>query len=268
MIDFERIVADVAKASEFNGTRETTRLDNLALSNPSDEVLLLDRCGRQRSPATLRSFRLGKKPGNAGNTYKPRHLTHDEIGRLLAACKDNPAGRRGRALFVLQWRSGLRIMEALNLQRHDLDRDAGTVFVEHGKGNKSGIVGMDEWAWEQIAPWLDYRYDRYPPGPVFCVVQGPTKGGRWSESGARTFYHQMGRRAEIAKRIHPHIMRHTFAVDLDREGHSLTEVQRSLRHSDPGTTGRYLVSISNASVIKKLRGRAAPVLTNEELVSA
>ena len=52
------------------------------------------------------------------------------------------------------WRSGLRIAEALDLRETDLDERRGALLVRHGKGGKRREVGMDEWGWEQLRPWL------------------------------------------------------------------------------------------------------------------
>lgn len=63
-------------------------------------------------------------------------------------------GLRLRALVVVLWRSGLRISEALALTESDLDKQRGAILVRRGKGGKRREVGMDVWAWEQLAPWL------------------------------------------------------------------------------------------------------------------
>jgi integrase len=55
------------------------------------------------------------------------------------------------------WRSGLRIAEALALGEADLDERRGALLVRHGKGGKRREVGMDEWGWEQLRPWISQR---------------------------------------------------------------------------------------------------------------
>ena len=85
-------------------------------------------------------------------------------------------GRRLRGLIVVLRRAGLRIDEALALAEADLDRRRGSLLVRRGKGGRRRQVGMDDWAWEQLAPWLDVRVE-LPVGPLFCVVNGPTRGG-------------------------------------------------------------------------------------------
>jgi len=64
---------------------------------------------------------------------------------------------RNRALIAVLWRCGLRISEALALELRDVDLDAGTVRVRHGKGDKSRTVGIDEQTAALLARWLDRR---------------------------------------------------------------------------------------------------------------
>jgi site-specific recombinase XerD len=259
-VDFQALAQQVALAArgEGNPTRhDAIELEHLKLASPPDEVLY-DICGRRRSPATLRSFRLGQKPGNFGKSYPATPPTETEFMRMLKACKNNPAGRRGRALMVLQYRSGLRISEALDLKRYDIKPDEGTVFVANGKGGKARLVGMDPWGFEQVMPWVDYRYDRYPDGPIFCVVQGPTKGLRWSPPAARTFVHKIAREAGIDHRVAPHQFRHGLAVGMAREQLQLYVVQRQLGHASMATTAAYLEGISNEEIVSAVGARPAP----------
>jgi site-specific recombinase XerD len=62
-----------------------------------------------------------------------------------------------RGLIVVLWRAGLRISEALALAESDLDPARGAILVRCGKGGKRREVGMDPWAWDQLAPWLQQR---------------------------------------------------------------------------------------------------------------
>jgi integrase len=90
---------------------------------------------------------------------------------------DTAHGRRLRGLIVVLWRAGLRICEALALAEADLDPRRGSLLVRRGKGGRRREVGMDDWAWEQLEPWLPFRVE-LPVGPLFCVVNGPTPGAR------------------------------------------------------------------------------------------
>ena len=145
--------------------------------------LLLDAAGRRRSPATLPDFHAGRPPRNKGIRYPADPPTIEEIVAVMRAPGDGVPGRRLRGLIVVLWRAGVRICEALALAEADLDARRGSLLVRRGKGGRRREVGMDDWAFEQLAPWLKARV-QLPVGPLFCVVNGPTRGRPWSASAA------------------------------------------------------------------------------------
>jgi hypothetical protein len=63
------------------------------------------------------------------------------------------------------------------MMESDLEVTRGSVLVRRGKGGRRREVGMDEWAWDQLLPWLEARLS-FPVGPLFCVINGPTLDGR------------------------------------------------------------------------------------------
>jgi integrase len=101
--------------------------------------------------------------------------TIEEIVTVMRHSSDGVHGRRLRGLIVVLWRAGLRICEALALAEADLDPRRGSLLVRRGKGGRRREVGMDDWAWEQLEPWLQARVE-LPVGPLFCIVNGPTRG--------------------------------------------------------------------------------------------
>lgn len=142
---------------------------------------LLDAVGRPRSPATLPGHFSGRPPRNKGRHYQADPPRVEEIVLVMRAAGPGASGDRMRALVVMLWRAGLRLGEALALVESDLDPTRGSVLVRHGKGDKRRESGMDDWAWEQVAPWLAAR-QAFPVGPLFCVITGPTAGRPWSQS--------------------------------------------------------------------------------------
>jgi site-specific recombinase XerC len=93
-------------------------------------------------------------------------------------------GDRVRALIVILWRAVLRIQEALSLTELDLDPRRGSVLVRRGKGGRRREIGMDVCGFEHIQPWLDARREMLV-GPLFCVLDGRTRGRAWSAGAAR-----------------------------------------------------------------------------------
>ena len=127
--------------------------------------LLLDVAGRRRSPATMPGFHAGRPPRNKGQRYPADPPSIEEIVAVMRQAGNGALGRRLRGLIVVLWRAGLRIHEALALGEADLDRRRGSLLVRRGKGGRRREVGMDEWAWEQLQPWLDIRAE-LPVGPL------------------------------------------------------------------------------------------------------
>jgi site-specific recombinase XerD len=167
---------------------------------------LLDAAGRRRSPATTPGFRAGIAPPNKGQTYPADPPTVDEIVAVMRQAGDNRHGHRLNALIVVLWRAGLRIQEALSLTEADLDQRRGSILVKHGKNDRRREVGMDAWAWSAIEPWLADRW-QLPVGPLFCVIDGPTRGRSWSASAARIELHQLALQAGVRRRLAPHQLR-------------------------------------------------------------
>jgi integrase len=136
----------------------------------------LDAAGRRRSPATMPGYHAGRPPRNKGMRYPADPPTVEEIVAVMRHAPDDPHGWRLRAMIVVLWRAGLRIQEALALAEHDLDHRRGSLLVRSGKGGRRREVGMDEWGWEQLRPWLGARAE-LPVGPLFCIIAAPPAGG-------------------------------------------------------------------------------------------
>jgi hypothetical protein len=166
------------------------------------ESVLLDAGGRRRSPATLPGHHAGRVPRNKGQRYPADPPTVDEIVAVMRQTTDDRHGYRMRAMIVVLWRAGLRVHEALSLLETDLDERRGSLLVRRGKGGRRRETGMDAWGWEQLRPWLAARAD-LPIGPLFCVIDGPTRGRGWSGSSVRFELHRLATQAGVRRRRDP-----------------------------------------------------------------
>jgi site-specific recombinase XerD len=220
---------------------------------------LLDAAGRRRSPATLPGFHAGRPPRNKGVRYPADPPRIEEIVAVMRAAGDGIHGRRLRGLIVVLWRAGLRITEALALGETDLDQRRGAVLVRRGKGGRRREVGMDDWAWEQLEPWLTARIE-LSVGPLFCVITGPTRGRRWSNAAVRRQLRNTAEVAGVRRRFAPHQLRHAHAVEMAHEGVPLLVIQRQLGHTNLGITSIYLQGIDNAEIIETVHARRAPMV--------
>jgi site-specific recombinase XerD len=222
--------------------------------------VLLDAAGRRRSPVTMPGYHTGRPPGNKGLRYPADPPTVDEI---VAVLRHTPADRHGfriRAMIVVLWRAGLRVQEALALAEHDLDPRRGSLLVRRGKGGRRHEVGMDDWGWELLRPWLTARAE-LPPGPLFCIIDGRTCGRAWSAAAVRSELRRLSARAGVRRRFAPHQLRHAHALELAREGVPLNIIQRQLGHTNLGTTSIYLQGIDPEEIITTVRTRRAPMMS-------
>ncbi len=187
----------------------------------------------------------------------PEVLAEAEAIALIKACSTRaPTGVRNRALIAVLWRCGLRISEALALELRDVDLEAGTVRVRHGKGDKSRTVGIDEQTAALLARWLDRRRQLSPGArsPIFCTLQG----GRIDSSYVRRLLPRLARKAGIDRRVHAHGLRHTYAAELAREGTPINIIRDDLGHTSLAVTDRYLRDVAPQAVIDTIRARRWP----------
>ncbi|MCB9836747.1 MAG: phage integrase family protein [Phycisphaera sp.] len=186
-------------------------------------------------------------------TYPPEPLTHEEVMSLLDACGHDLLGLRDRALIAVMYRAGLRISEALALHPKDIDAGLRAVRVLRGKGGRSRTVGLDAGALAIVGDWMNARRELgiVDDAPLICT----RTGGAMSAGYARRLLAGLGRRAGIAKRVHPHGLRHTHAAELRAEGIDIGIISKQLGHRSIATTVRYLDHIAPWEVVEVVGGR-------------
>jgi integrase/recombinase XerD len=228
-------------------------------------VQLRDCLGRAYTPAMRAELLKGRPPANKGRKYPAEVLSAGEVNALLATCsRRGTAGIRNRAMFVVQWRCGLRVAEMLDLELRDLDLDNRVLTVRHGKGDKRRVLGLDDQTVQVIETWLARRR-KIGLGravPLFCTISK----GKFQRPGRKVGYttyrdalQRAAATAGIEKRVHTHGMRHTFAVDCLREGLNLVLIQKLLGHSDLATTAKYLDHLLPLEAVEAHQARSWPV---------
>jgi len=118
---------------------------------------------------------------------------------------------------------------------------------------------MHAWGWEELEPWVELRLE-LPVGPLFCVINGATRGWPWSSAAARAELRRTAVAARVRRPFAPHQLRHAHAVEMVREGVPLVVIQRQLGHSNLGITSIYLQGIDNAEIIETVHARRAPMI--------
>jgi integrase-like protein len=100
-----------------------------------------------------------------------------------------------------------------------------------------------------------------PVGPLFCVIDGATRGRPWSSANARVEFRRLAAQAGTRRRFAPHQLRHAHAVELAREGVALNVIQRQLGHANLGTTSIYLQGIDTEEIIATVYAWRAPMMS-------
>ena len=206
------------------------------------------------SPATASGYHSGRTAPNRGRTYPAEILTPDEIRALIRACSNRaPTGVRNRALIVTLYRGGLRLGEALALKPKDMDPDAGTITILHGKGDRRRTVGLDPGAMAIVERWLEKRRTLGLTGRqrLFSTLQGRPL----HPSYVRTMLHRLGEKAGIEKRCHPHGLRHTMSYELMMEGTPVPLIMKQLGHASLSTTQRYLDHLAPKDLVDTMQRR-------------
>ena len=191
----------------------------------------------------------------------PDTLDAREVGELLDATGgEDVIARRDRALLELLYAAGLRVSEALALDRVDLSLSGGFVRVI-GKGDKERLVPVGDVALEALADYLAER-DRLaatvgtaeggpspPLGPGATLGRTPEvgreplfvsrRGRRLDRMAAWRVMREAARRVGLSGRVTPHTLRHSFATHLLEGGADLRVVQELLGHASVTTTQLY-----------------------------
>jgi integrase/recombinase XerD len=169
----------------------------------------------------------------------PRTLSPGEAERLIeAAAGTQPRDLRDRALIELLYGAGLRVSEAVSLEKGSISLDDRLVRCV-GKGDKERLVPIGRQAAEAIRRYLSRgrpHLDRRHRPEVFLNAQG----GPLTRAGAFLILRRRAAKAGLdPTRVHPHLLRHSFATHLLEGGADLRSVQEMLGHADLSTTELY-----------------------------
>jgi integrase/recombinase XerD len=172
-------------------------------------------------------------------TRLPRTLSLSEVERLIDAANGvSPRSLRDRALVELLYGAGLRVGEAVGLERGGVDLENRLVRCV-GKGDKERIVPLGRQAVEALRRYLARgrpHLDRRHRPELFLNAQG----GALTRAGAFLILKRLAAKAGLdPERVHPHLLRHSFATHLLEGGADLRSVQEMLGHADLSTTELY-----------------------------
>ena len=163
----------------------------------------------------------------------PQVLDVDEAVQLVEVATDAPLGLRDRALLELFYSSGLRLSEVCALKWADLDFAQGLVTVL-GKGSKQRIVPVGSHARNALAALREEAAGQ--PGDFVFPGRG---GAQISSRAVQLRVKKLAAQRGVYKRVHPHLLRHSFASHMLESSGDLRGVQELLGHADIATTQIY-----------------------------
>lgn len=168
--------------------------------------------------------------------HLPRALDVDQTGKLLSAKPESFLAVRDLAMWELMYSSGLRVSELVGLNSGDLDIRDGQVRVI-GKGNKERIVPVGRIARDAVVQWKRFRQSCLKDDvPALFTSQG---GGRLTTRSVQKRLRLWALKQGIETRVHPHMLRHSFATHMLESSGDLRAVQEMLGHSNIRTTQIY-----------------------------
>jgi integrase/recombinase XerD len=163
----------------------------------------------------------------------PIVLSADEVARLIEAAPN----LRYRTILMTLYSTGMRRAELCQFRPEHIDKERMIIRIPHGKGGKAREVPLSQKLLDQLRTY--YRSLRRPNGWMFPSLQWSRRDDPITD---KVVWHacREAHRAGIAKPVHPHTLRHSFATHLLDNGAELPAIQILLGHDDPRDTMIYL----------------------------
>lgn len=171
----------------------------------------------------------------------PKSLNEKEVKDLIKAANYNPetdlksqklTKKRDKLILMMLYSAGLRVSELINLRVKDIDFDERTIPIR-GKGDKDRIVLFDKHTKDLIIEYLEIR------GTDSEYLFVNKKGNHLTPRYIQLMIKKYAEKANIKKKITPHVLRHSYATHLLKNGVNIRIIQQLLGHSDLSTTQIY-----------------------------
>lgn len=220
----------------FDKTPKVSKLDD------QPDLFTQEPAADKQAPAKRRNVKSPKDRGPTSNRelvtvdgherHKRDFLTKGEMDRLLAGARQGRFGVRDHALLLIAFRHGLRVTEAIELQRQDLDLDGGRIWVSRLKGGLSTSQPLQGDEIRALRAYLRTRSDSLP----FLFLS--SQGSSMTRQNAHYLVKQAGERAGLGA-VHPHMLRHSCGHVLADTGTDTRLLQDWLGHRDIRHTAHY-----------------------------
>jgi integrase/recombinase XerD len=172
-------------------------------------------------------------------SHLPKSLPPDQVERLLTGCdRSTPAGQRDYAILLLLARLGLRGGEVVAMTLEDLDWECGEIVVR-GKGKQLTRLPLPTDVGAALVDYLRYVRPSCSTRRVFVRLSAPLRGFVGAAAICDVVRRALNRAGLDPEFKGAHLLRHSLATNLLRQGASLGEIGQLLRHSQPTTTQIY-----------------------------
>jgi len=233
----------IAQARMFPAQLNQSGLSSRSIQRALSAVRTLYRYLLRESKVAINPFLTARDVGHRQAVTAPRAerrlpptLSIEEIAQLVTIDPRTDLDRRDRAILELFYSSGLRLAELSGLDLGDLDLGDAVVRVM-GKGAKTRIVPIGGYAREAVLAWLNVRSAcaRESEQALFVNRSGTRLGARAIQQRVAVWAQRQG----LGRRVHPHMLRHSFASHVLESSSDLRAVQELLGHADISTTQVY-----------------------------
>lgn len=163
----------------------------------------------------------------------PNYLTDAETKRFLEVSRVNLVDR---VIILLLVYTGMRVSELCNLRTENVDLDSSLIRIKSGKGDKDRIVLIPETVSNELKPYQMKRIVSSDQNGFFLVSR---RGTRFDSSTVERHVRGIAARAGIMRKVTPHVLRHTFATAILRNGGDIRFIQQLLGHASVATTQIY-----------------------------
>ncbi|HLO12347.1 MAG TPA: tyrosine recombinase XerC [Pseudoneobacillus sp.] len=170
----------------------------------------------------------------------PEFFYEEELEQLFNSCEvETPIGQRNKALLELLYATGIRVSECCQIRLKDIDFTYSTVLI-HGKGSKDRYMPFGSFASDSLNRYIkDGRTKLLTNNHSHDFLFVNYRGGAITERGVRNVLNTMFDKTALTGKIHPHMLRHTFATHLLNNGADMRSVQELLGHAYLSSTQVY-----------------------------
>ncbi|MBP2240117.1 integrase/recombinase XerC [Cytobacillus eiseniae] len=175
-----------------------------------------------------------------GEKKLPEFFYEKEMSALFHACEtETILGKRNKAILELLYATGMRVSECSHIRMKDLDMYLSTVLV-HGKGNKQRYIPFGSYAHDALEDYIqNARKNLLSGNSANDYLFLNFRGGQLTARGIRLILNKLIEHSSLTGKIHPHMLRHTFATHLLANGADMRTVQELLGHAFLSSTQVY-----------------------------